>query len=196
MIIQNGKFVYNTVPELTFSLLNAMELSTRPDGTIVDKTINPEGTVVMIGDKVLKANTDDRNIHYAGNGDILLDPLSNLHILNTLLGLFLDKLRVNEGIEIVSFYPEEKVDNNDNRMCAHTIKFADGTEVTSEYYYNRCLGLIELIFIISDENVYVRNFDVTPKEMAKIKKELEKKKALEQAARLEKEKEMLRGDLA
>lgn len=183
MQIVNGKFMYNTIPELTYALLNEMELSTAPDGTIVDKTINDNGTVIMISDKKLKANTDDRNIKYAGDGDIMLDPLSNLHILNTLLGLYLDKLRVFEGVEITSFFPEEAPGEDNQNMCGYTLKYQDGVSVSSEFYYNRCLGLIELVFLISGDDVYVRNFDITPKEMKKIKKEEEKRLLAEKEAR-------------
>ena len=182
MQIVNGKFMYDTIPELTYALLNEMELSTTKDGTIVDKTIDPKGTVIMVSDKRLKANTDDRNIKYAGDGDFMLDPLSNLHILNTLFGLYLDKLRVYEGVEITSFFYEETPGEDNQNMCAHTLKYQDGTSVTSEFYYNRCLGLIELIFLISGDEVSLRNFDITPKQMKKIKKEAEKKAIAEKEA--------------
>ena len=171
MFISNGKFVYNTVEELTYALLNTMELSTRPDGTVIDKTINPAGTVIMVADKVLKANTDINNIHYAGESEVLLDPLSNLHILNILFGLFMDKLRVQEDRDSLSMFTEEMPDQDNNKLCRYGIKFSNGEEYYSEYYYSKCLGLIELAFIISEENVSVRNFDITPTEMEKIKKQ-------------------------
>ena len=88
MRLFQGKFVYDTVEELTYALLNVMDLSTRPDGTVIDKSINPQGTVIMDSDKILKANIDPNNIHYAGESDVLLDPLVNLHLLNNLFGLF------------------------------------------------------------------------------------------------------------
>ena len=171
MRIFQGKFLYDTVEELTYAFLNTMEMSTKQDGTVIDKTIDPVGTVIMVSDKVLKANTDPRNIHYAGEQDILLDPLVNLHILNTLFGLFVDKLAVQEDKHMISMFTEEKPDANMDKMTSYGIKFEDGTQYHSEYYYSRCLGLIELIFLISEENVYVRNFDITPTEMEKIKKQ-------------------------
>lgn len=174
MILVNGKFVYQTVEELTYAFLNTMELSTRQDGAIIDKTINDNGTLVLVADKILKANTDPNNIHYAGEQEVMLDPLTNLHILNVLFGLFIDKIRVYENKDMVSLFTEEQDDINRNRMCRYGIKFSNGEEYYSEYYYSRCLGLIELAFLISQENVSVRNFDITPEEMDKIKKKQQK----------------------
>lgn len=170
MRLLNGKFVYETIEDLTYAFLNTMEMSTRPDGTIIDKTIDPNGTVIMVNDKVLKANTDARVQRYAGENDILLDPLTNLHILNTLFGLFIDKYTMTENRNMLSMYTEECLDENRDKMTSYGAKFEDGTIYHSEYYYSRCLGLIELIFLISEENVYVRNFDMTPRQMEKLRK--------------------------
>lgn len=183
MRLFQGKFVYDTVEELTYALLNVMDLSTRPDGTVIDKSISPQGTVIMDSDKVLKANTDPNNIHYAGESDVLLDPLVNLHLLNNLFGLYADKIRVEGEKDLVSMFSEEIYDANMDRMSRCGIKFDNGEEYYSEYYYSKCLGLIELIFILGEENVSLRNFDITPTEMEKIRKEKAK-----EAAKLKKQK--------
>lgn len=180
MYISNGKFVYNDVYELTYALLNAMELSTRLDGAVVDKTIDPTGTVIMVSDKILKANTNARNIHYAGEAEIILNPLVNLSILNDLLGLYLDKYKRDNGMDILSFFSDEIKDENNDLMSRHAARFVDGSTVYSEYYYNRCLGIIDLIFILSEENVYVRNFDMSPTEMEKIRKKEQRELAKQQ----------------
>lgn len=178
MRLFQGKFVYDSPEELTYAMLNVMDLSTRPDGTIIDKTINPLGTVIMDSDKILKANTDPNNIHYAGESDVLLDPLVNLHILNNLFGLFSDKIRVEGEKDIISMFTEEINDANMDKMTRYGIKFDNGEQYYSEYYYSKCLGLIELIFVLGEENVSLRNFDVTPTEMEKIRKQKAKEAAL------------------
>lgn len=177
MRLFQGKFVYDTVEELTYALLNVMDLSTRPDGTVVDKSISPQGTVIMDSDKILKANIDPNNIHYAGESDVLLDPLVNLHLLNNLFGLFVDKIRVEGEKEMISMFTEDILDVNLDRMSRYGIKFNNGEVYYSEYYYSRCLGLIELIFILGEENVSLRNFDITPTQMEKIRKEKAKEEA-------------------
>lgn len=177
MRLFQGKFVYDTVEELTYALLNVMDLSTRPDGTVIDKSISPQGTVIMDSDKILKANIDPNNIHYAGESDVLLDPLVNLHLLNNLFGLFADKIRVEGEKEMISMFTEDILDVNLDRMSRYGIKFNNGEVYYSEYYYSRCLGLIELIFILGEENVSLRNFDITPTQMEKIRKEKAKEEA-------------------
>lgn len=169
MRLYQGNFVYDTVEELTYAFMNAMDLSVRSDGVVIDKTIDFNGTVIMIADKMLKVNTDPNNIHYAGEKDVLLDPLVNLIILKRLFGLFLDKLAINEGKELISSFSDESLDKDGNNQTSYGVKFRDGSQYHSEFYYSRCLGLIELIFLIAEENVYLRNFDINPVEMTKFK---------------------------
>lgn len=171
MRLYQGKFVYDTVEELTYALMNAMDFSVRSDGVIIDKTIDPAGTIITYMDKMIKVNTDPRQMKYAGEKDILLDPLVNLHIIKRLYGLFLDKVLMEDPTkEVISTYSDEVIDSNNDRITGYGIKFTDGTSFVSEKYYNKTLGLMELIFLISEENVYLRNFDVKPEDMIKLRK--------------------------
>jgi len=170
MRLYQGNFVYDTVEELNYALMNAMDFSVRSDGVIIDKTIDSNGTIITMGDKMLKVNIDPRNIHYAGEKDVLFEPLVNLNIIKKLYGLFLDKLYVYQGKEVLSSFTDEEFDQIGEKQTSYGVKFRDGTSYHSQLYYSRCLGLLELIFLIAEENVYLRNFDVNPLEMNKLKK--------------------------
>lgn len=153
-------FQYDTVEELTYNLLNTMGLSTRPDGVVIDTELNTLGGVeVKISGKLLKATIDQKRIMYAGEGELMLDILSNYKILSELLGLFLDKKKEFEDVETLSFYPIETVDQNEIPISNMNVKFSNNEIYESDYFHNRCLSLVHMIFIIGDINVDLHNFD-------------------------------------
>ena len=153
-------FQYDNVEELTYNFLNCMGLSVRIDGTVIDTEMNPNGgTSIRLSGKSLKANTNPNNIHYAGEGEIMLEILTNYKVLNGLLGYYLDKIKLFDEIETLSFFPEDAEDQEGNRISRLTVRFANNTQVSSEFYYNRCLSLIDIIFKLGEQNVDIRNFD-------------------------------------
>lgn len=152
---------FETVEELNYNLLNALECSVRPDGTIMTPLAKQP---LKFGDKVLIASIDPNNIHYPGEGQILFDPLNNLKMVISIFGLFMDKLRVFDEREILSWYPNEKVDENKIIYTSLSIKFADNSIVSSKYYINKTLPYIELMFQLAEEDVNLSNFDLTPEE--------------------------------
>ena len=153
-------FQYDNVEELTYNFLNCMGLSVTPNGSVIDTELNTDGgTLIKLSGKILKANTNPMNIHYAGEGEIMLEILTNYKTLNSLLGLFLDKKKLFDEIETLSFFPEDAVDVNGNRISKLSVRFADNSQVSSDYYYNRCLTIVDLIFKLGEENVNIHNFD-------------------------------------
>ena len=89
MFINSNGFSFENVEELNYNLLNAVGLSTLPNGNIVDREIG--NAQIKFDGKNMKANIDPNNIHYAGEGEIMLDVLSNLKMSIVLLGHLLDK---------------------------------------------------------------------------------------------------------
>ena len=165
---QEGKFMYEDEYELTYNLLNALSMSVRPDGSIIDTEISGAGTntariigtPITFSGKILKANIDRNNIHYAGEGEVMLDVLTNNKMLDRLLGLFLDKLRVFDSKEVLSYFSNEIKDDNDVKTFNVNVKFENGEEYNSAYYLNKCLPIIDLIFQMSEENVDLSNFNI------------------------------------
>ena len=164
----NGSQVMENVEELTYNLLNAIELSVLPTGEIVDyssMTRTQFGMVpasVQCGGKILKATIDPNNVKYAGESEVMLDTLGNIKQINFLLGLLLNKIQA-EGEQLLSFYNQDSEDANGNRMVSMNAKFID-REVCSNFYYNKCLATIDLIFILSDYDIDLSNFNfIEPK---------------------------------
>ena len=153
-------FQYDNVEELTYNFLNCMGLSVTPNGSVIDTELNVNGgTVIKLSGKILKANTNNFQIHYAGEGELMLEILTSYKTLNSLLGLFLDKRKLFDDIETLSFFPEDAEDKDGNRISRLTVRFTNGTQVSSDYYYNRCLTILDIIFKLGEENVNIHNFD-------------------------------------
>jgi hypothetical protein len=89
----------------------------------------------------------------------MLEILTNYKTLNSLLGLFLDKKKMFDNLETLSFFPEDAVDVDGNRISMLSVRFADNSQVSSDYYYNRCLTILDIIFKLGEENVNIHNFD-------------------------------------
>ena len=64
-----------------------------------------------------------------------------------------------DNIETLSFFPEDAEDKDGNKISKLTIRFADNTQISSDYYYNKCLTIIDIIFKLGEENVDIHNFD-------------------------------------
>lgn len=152
-------FYYNDVYQLTYDLLNAMGMYALPNGIVADSETN---SIVQFSGKSVKATINPYDIKYANMDEIAFEPLTNSKLLIALLGRELDKLaEYNEHkFEAISYYQEEKPDENGNRKIRMSVKWSDNSVTSSNYYYNKCLALIELIFVICDVDVNLSNFDV------------------------------------
>jgi hypothetical protein len=157
-----GNMVFNDIYELTYELISTeMGLNIMPDGEIFDPDPTDGNTFLSFNGLSIRASIDPKNIHYAGQGDIMLDLLTNVKMVTYLLGYYLNKKQSEEGMPFVSYFQEEKVDETtDIKYTALTIKYDSVHSTTSHYYHNRCLKFIDLIFTIEGDSVDLRNFDV------------------------------------
>jgi len=154
-------FQYESIEELTYNLLNCIGLSVRADGKIIDTELNTYGGAeVKLSGKSIKASIDPNNIHYAGEGEVMLDILTNYKVMNEFFGFFLDKKKAFDGQEALTYYPTDTEDDKGNKICCMNVKFVDNSVVSSEFFYNRCLTIVDMIFKIGECNVDVHNFDV------------------------------------
>jgi hypothetical protein len=136
-------------------MLNEMGLSVEQDGYI----FNYDGNVqLQLNGYKIKASIDHRDIKYAGQGEVVLDPLTNIKLVTALLGYYLNQ-KISDGLEFVSYYQEEKIDSKNNKMTALTIKYDNFLSRTTKFYYNPCLKFINLIFLIENQMVDLSNFD-------------------------------------
>lgn len=164
---QPGVFVYNDVYQLTYDLLNAMGMAVRPNGIVIDTEAG--NSIVQFSGKCIKATINPYDIKYATIDEIAFEPLTNSKLLVSFLGRVLDKYadEMNHTIEAISYFQDEIVDENKNKKVRMCVKWTNNTITSSNYYYNKCLALIELIFIIGEINVNLNNFDILEEEFSK-----------------------------
>ena len=159
MFITPKGFSYESEEELNYNILNAVGLSTLQNGAVIDTEI---GVPIMFGGKTLKCNIDSRNIHYAGEGEVMLDIINNLKMSITLFGLLLDKTRVFEDKEIYTYYTEEMEVENGLKKTQLVVMFEDKSTVASDFFYNKSLAYIDTIFKLEEIDVNLDNFDSQP----------------------------------
>ena len=160
-IVAGGVFIYDNVEELNYAVLNALGLSVMAnDGSVFDTELK---LPLKFADNVILANINAAHIRYAGEGQVMLDIITNIKMVSDLFGHLLDKIRVMEGKEIASYYPETIIEESTGlRMVNLTLRFSDNQEISSEYYYNRCLSFVELILKLGEISANIRNFDPPP----------------------------------
>lgn len=151
--------MFDDVYELTYNLLSAIGIEIRMDGSLYDPDID---TVIYFDSKLMKANIYPNNLHYAGQGEIMFEPLINIKQCTELLGYFIEKKRNLDNMNFLSFYPEEMEDDITGwKYTALTIKFKSDHNISTTFYYNKCLKFIEMIFILGEQEVNLLNFDST-----------------------------------
>lgn len=146
---------FEDVYELNYHILNAIGLTVDDQGYVFDQDTK---TQILVSGKRLKASIDPAMTHYAGDGEVMLDPLRNLHQMTVLLGYHIDKKVSNGEITFLSQFIEEPKDREDPRT-ALTIKYDSCFSVTSGLFTNRCLKFVQMIFIVEKISVDLTNFD-------------------------------------
>ena len=146
--------------ELVYELLSELEMEVKPDGSIIDANNN---ILFFNGMKVI-ANVNPNNIHYAGQGEITFDILSNIRLSTVLFGNYLEK-KMAEGMPFVSYFPNEMIveaegpNLPDKKYFNLTVKFDNTKELTSPYFRSKCLTFLWMIFTLEDSPVDLSNFD-------------------------------------
>lgn len=165
-----GAMMFDDVYELNYNLLNEMSISLLPDGSLMyhnDETGN-KNLLQMEGKKIL-ASVDPNNIHYASQLEVTFDVLDNIKLVMFLFGFYLDR-KQEEGMPFLAYFSEEridlykaksrKLDNLEIKKTGLTVKLNSAESVTSEYYHNRCLKFIDMIFRLDEDLVDLSNFDI------------------------------------
>ena len=146
--------------ELVYELLNELEMEVKPDGTIIDAN----GNILFFNGMKVLANTNPNNIHYAGQGEITFDILTNIRLSTVLFGNYLEK-KMAAGMPFVSYFPDEKIvpaasdKLPDEKFFNLTVKFDNVSELSSPYFHSKCLTFIWMMFALEDEPVDLSNFD-------------------------------------
>jgi len=149
--------LFDDVYELTYYVLEELGLQLLPDGKIFDPIKNE---ILSFNGMIIKGSVNPNKINYAGQGEITLDLLNNVRLTTVLFGRFLQS-KMAEGMPFVSQYTEEYVDDTEVKFNRLVVKHDTYNQTVSRYYHNKCLKFIDMIFLLDDDNVELRNFDTT-----------------------------------
>lgn len=150
---ESMKFQCENVYELNYAVLNAIGLSC-PNGYLVDQDTHLPLTMF---DKRIKAMIDPSQPVYAGEGEMMIDLIHNLKLVTYLLGYYLEKKAAIENMPVLTQFTETILDSP---MTALTVKFSPQSQITTDYFYNKCLKFVHMIFKIEDNmDIDLHNFD-------------------------------------
>lgn len=149
--------MFDDAYELTYNIMNSIGIEVYPDGSLYDPD---RDTTISYEGKMMKATINPLDIKYAGQGECIFEPLTNVRQVTTLMGYMIDKKVEMEEMTFQTWYQEEMEDPITGwRYSNITIKTESGEHITSHYYYNKCLKFIEMIFILGEQDVNLLNFD-------------------------------------
>lgn len=134
------------------AIIDEMGVGIGPDYVLYDEDT---GAPVQFQGKNIKFSANNPELVYIGAGDVLFDPVHNLRMVTTMMGMYLDKEEGN-GKEAQCMYDDN---NREDRTTSHTIKFSNGESVTSKFYKNRCLAICDNFLEMANMNSDLSEFD-------------------------------------
>jgi hypothetical protein len=153
----NGKMVFDSIPELYYDLLMEIGLAVKDQYIYIQG-----GNFLKCGDKFIKVSLDGSPI-YPGRNDIIFDPPNNYALISFLFGYYLDQCQDSEDGDILQGYIAHYIDDDSAREKQRVVVQTRGRgELCSNFYYNIYLAYIDCIFTIAGYNVDLSNFDVKP----------------------------------
>ena len=153
----DGKTIFDDVFELNYYVLCAIDFQLTPDGKILDNNTNE---ILSFSGMIIKGSVNPNQINYAGQGEIELNLLDNVRMATVLFGRDLQR-KINEGMPFVSQFTEEMIDDTDIKYSKLTVKHDTFNATSTEFYHNKCLKFLSMIFILEGDDVELRNFDST-----------------------------------
>lgn len=154
MIWANGVMMFENVYDLIYNLLNEIGLSIDSNGYVYDQD---SGIHLEAQGKKIKASVRPDIPCYAGQGEVVFDPLNNTRQIHTLLGYAIDKeMATNPEFNCISHYITE---TPMDKPTSITLKMIDGSLLSTPFYNNRCLKFIGGIFLIYGYITDLSNFD-------------------------------------
>lgn len=134
--------------ELGKAILDEIGINIGPDHILID---DETGVPVQFNGKNIKFSVTQPQI-YIGEGDVKFDPAHNYRMMNTMLGLYLDR---EYGDNVTSVH--EDFDRAE-RMTSHTIRMKN-RDITSGKYKNRCLALCDNVLQLANFDNDLSKFD-------------------------------------
>ena len=159
--LPNGVTIVDDIFEMNYNLFNEIGLKVNMQGYLQDEDT---GIVLQYKEKYIKATVTPVEI-YAGKTDIIFDPATNYHLMATLFGYYLDKMRNSEEGDKIGYIAQYIEDENELREKQRVVVKTRNGEYGSRFYYNVYLGFVECIFGLSGSLVDLTNLDYPPVEV-------------------------------
>ena len=156
-IMPDGKTLFEDQFELNYYLLTQLEIELTPNGNLYDAARNE---MLSFNGLMIKGSVSADNINYAGQGEIEFNVLENVRLITTLFGRYI-KQKEEEGMPFLSWFADETIDETELKFTRLVVKHDTYNSTISEYYRNKLLKFIDMIFRLDGEIVELHNFDST-----------------------------------
>lgn len=156
MIDLNMKIAFNDI------CMREMGLDITDDGRLYDMDTT---TILQYNEKFIKYIEDEYTL--VGPNEIELNLLENSRIMQTLMGLYLDKYSRRVGINITSYYSSSKVKGERGYMAFTSIDgYGRNMETRSDIFLNESVRMFSLICKVnSTTHLYdLSRFDIISKD--------------------------------
>ena len=150
--------MYNTIQDLIFALLNEIGLSIDRDNVLIDQ--DNGGQRIYFGGKLIKCSVDPNNPVYSSDVAVVFDPINDMKLMTTILAYYLEKERVlGESYPIAYSFNDRDKQGPSNMIVKIQTSENGITEVVSNFYYNRCLKISDIILRMGGHYCDLSNFD-------------------------------------
>ena len=148
--------MYNTKEDLIYALINEIGLSINENNSLFDQD---NGQLIYFGGKEIKCSINPSNPVYASEIATVLDPFNDIKLMTTILAYYLEKERMMSDIYPITYSFNDRDKLGPSNMSVK-IQTSNGMEeVTSNFYYNKCLKISDIILRMGGQFCDLSNFD-------------------------------------
>ena len=158
IFLPNGRMQYADIYELQYSLFTELEFGVNRENYLYDQTTN---SLIMYNDKYIKVQTSEIPV-YAGKTDIMFIPSENFNLVSRLFGYFIQRLESDEDNELkifASFIDELRSPDGEKLNKQRIIVRTNRGDICSDFFYRTYLAYLHMMFILTNNEVDLSNFD-------------------------------------
>ena len=148
--------MYNTKEDLIYALINEIGLSIDENNSLFDQD---NGQPIYFGGREIKCSINPANPVYSSEIATLFDPINDFKLMTTILAYYLEKERVMGESYPITYSFNDRDKQGPSNMSVK-IQTSNGMgEVTSNFYYNKCLKISDIILRMGGQFCDLSNFD-------------------------------------
>ena len=149
--------MYNTKEDLIYALINEIGLSINTNNSLFDQDT---GQVIYFGGKEIKCSINPNVTVYPSDVSVVFDPINDIRLMTTILGYYFEKERVmGDYYPITYSFNDRDKRKPSNIMVKLQTKDKGIIEINSNYYYNKCLKISDIILRMGEQYCDLSNFD-------------------------------------